>query len=74
LIELEESDIDSIWDICQVPVRNFDWLSFTPSGRLLRSVRTLRNSIGTSVSAAARNICILVGVLNTNLMQRLLER
>jgi hypothetical protein len=26
-----------IWDIAQVPARNFDWLPFTPFGRLLRS-------------------------------------
>jgi hypothetical protein len=26
-----------IWDIGQVHLRNFNWLSFTPSGRILRS-------------------------------------
>jgi hypothetical protein len=30
LIELEERGIGSIWDISQVPMRNFDWLSFIP--------------------------------------------
>jgi hypothetical protein len=30
LIVLEERDVGLIWDIDQVPVKNFDWLPITP--------------------------------------------
>jgi hypothetical protein len=30
LVMLEERDVDLIWDIGQVPAKNFDWLPFTP--------------------------------------------
>jgi hypothetical protein len=38
------------WNIGQVSSRNFDWLSFTPPGCLLRSFsRTIRNCVCFSV-------------------------
>jgi hypothetical protein len=37
LTELKGGPLGSVWNIGQIPRRNFDWLSFTPpSGRLLR--------------------------------------
>jgi hypothetical protein len=39
LIGLEESGFGLILGHRPNSVRNFDWLSFTPSGRLLRSFR-----------------------------------
>jgi hypothetical protein len=30
LVELEDRGVGSVWDIGQVPARNFDWLPFTP--------------------------------------------
>jgi hypothetical protein len=30
LVELEERGVGRFWDIGRVPLRNFDWLPFTP--------------------------------------------
>jgi hypothetical protein len=35
LIELDERCVRSVWDISHVPVKNFNWLPFTPPPPLI---------------------------------------